>query len=260
MSISIWRDSKISKIEEFLPKNNNSKTLVYYASVGEKYSLLTNLSIKTLLTNGEYKGDILVFGDRYYKNIFGNRVKKVKIYGFDFENSSEAKYSFYVDKIKTEDYEQILYLDSDIEITSDISSLFFYSKGKLTYAIEHWHKHCNLPFNVYYASHNWTKEDYIKYGDKNLVNCGCFCIDAKLFKQFIAEWRTIASITPVFGSDQSSFNLIVFRELFDSKPFEKGVVDFNSTLATVPIELNYKNNILNHYIGKDKSVMINKLS
>ena len=254
-NVFIWRDSKIAsiekrKLEPIIEEIKKLRLLIYYTSFGELHATLTNISIQTLLSKGNYKGDILVFGDDYFinNNQFSVNVVKVKK---ELYHPCLLKV-FYADQIKAESYDQIMFIDSDIEVTNDIYSLF-QAKDKLLYCEEPYGIRRTFPKNYATANYGFTEEEFWKYGDKRVVNSGCFCIDAKLFRRFIEEWRNIMLEHSLqWGSDQSGLNLLICRELIPSEPFKMFLIQL------LHFFIEKKSAIMIHYVCETKNILLEK--
>ena len=255
MNIFNWRDEKIAnlnkaKLAPIIENINNQKLLVYYTSVGELHAILTNISIYSLLTKGEYKGDILVFGDDYFINHNEHNVKVIKVKQESYHPCNLRV--FYSEQIDVEKYDQIMYLDSDIEVINNIYSMFT-AKDNLLCVEESWGVRESFPRDYATASYGFTDEEFKQYGKKKVINSGQFCIDAKLFRQFISEWKKLALEHPlVWGSDQSSLNLLICRNLISTKLFDIGLVQILNFYTEK------KSSVMIHFICENKNIMLAK--
>jgi hypothetical protein len=246
---------QISSIKEISEKPIYSNNLIYYTSFGEQYEKLTNISIWTLLNNGRFRGEIIVIGDNHFENNNKNNVKVVNVEKEIGDLHPCFARIFFAHKINANQYNQIMYLDSDIEILNDINALFT-AKDNIIYTKEVY-KHKQLPFKGLCCSSSFTMEEYLKYGNEYLINCGSYCVDAKLFYKFISEWKNILSKhTLVFGIDQSTFNLLIYQNKFLSIAWDKSNISFDHQEKDGMFSA--INPIIKHYLESTKNNMLNK--
>ena len=244
MSIFDWRKGKLNK--------SDLKTLIYYITLGEQCAKLTSISIQTLLINGNYKGDILVFGDDYFIKNNKFDIEIIRVEQGDF-HVFDCKFIF-GEQIDHTKYDQIMYLDSDIEVLNNVYPLFT-AEGKLLHRVERWHKQKDEPYGSLLMSNLFTKEEYEQYKDNYISNAGQFCIDAKLFKQFIGEWKKLVSRNSLMlGNDQSGFNLLIYKNLIPNESWEDKFINFTRDKQLIlPKEV-----ILDHYFWKFKIELLKK--
>lgn len=200
--------------------------------------------------------DILVFGDKYFIEHNKYNVKVIEIGKQDYHPIFTR--IFCSDKIDISKYDQIMYLDSDIEVLNNIYSMFN-AKDKLLYAVE-WNTFIGMfPPKHECTSSCFTDREFIIYSNNNVVNSGTYCVDSKLFTKFMDTWKDLINKFPVkWGTDQSTLNLMVYKDLIECDYWEEGIIHFpeqkywRSTKTT-------GSEILCHYISDDKKeVMLTK--
>ena len=246
---------QISSIKEISEKPTYCNNLIYYTSFGEKYATLTNISIETLIDKGRYRGEIIVICDDYFEKNNANNVKTVNVQNEIGNLHPCFARIMFAHKINANQYEQIMYLDSDIEVLKDINPMFI-AKDKIVYTNEVF-THSQLPFKGLCCSSAFTMDEYLKYGSKLLVNAGSYCVDAKLFYSFIREWKKIMSDYKLtFGIDQSTLNLLIYRGSLKTEAWDKNIINFDHSIPQSIF--NTKEGIIKHYLEDTKENMILK--
>jgi hypothetical protein len=160
---------------------NNSKNLIYYTVSGDKnYLQLLNLSIESLTIFGKYKGDILLICDQVIKDnitIDYPNLKFMIVDEVDKNLSSGNKLRIY-EYENLSNYDNILFLDSDILIINDINIVFKESNlinDKFIVSSEIGLGHNNRVITNYgHAGELLTDDQKIIYKDVPCINAGCF--------------------------------------------------------------------------------------
>ena len=227
------------------------KTLVYFTSIGEKYAALTQIAVNTLITNGQYTGAIKVFCDDYFKSD-NKQVEIIKINPSGSYHLCNCKL-FCLLQIDFSQYDQILFLDSDIEVVKNIYPLFT-ADNCLLYAEEPWQKIKNQGFKDPCTSLCFSEAEYKEFAERQSINSGQFCFDARLGHKLLYEWFNIFSKTSmIFGAEQSALALLVFKQIIPVKRFEPEIVWFYG-IYNVP----QLNAIFIHYLTDAKRVLLQK--
>jgi len=198
------------------------KNLIYYTSVGEEYAFYTIASINSVLRYGNYKDDIFIFCDRgeYFSEFYENDNIHIFVVG---ETSPNDAYVLRVmvgvlKMIPTENYEQIMYIDSDILCAKDISSLFC-AKGSLRYVTEDTTRLMDNDKECAFSNFYFTNNEFEQIKKNKIINSGFWCIDAELFSSLMGAWYSMLQSkehpkNPV-GMDQSAFNKIIYTGLIE---------------------------------------------
>lgn len=228
--------------------------LIYYTSFGADFCTLTNISIQSLIKNGKFNGDIIVICDNIFYNNNKFNVKTILVK--EVELNPIFYRLLFADLINYKKYNQIMYLDSDIEVIGDISKMMVCDRNILV-ASEYNFQIGAFEFGHKTTSFAFTLEQYNKYEDEFVLNFGTYCIDSILFNDLIFFWKTklLEMNSPnVFGADQSIFNIILFENKIPFKRYENGIVEFHNVN-----KFNIKDNtVLLHYYGNSKKELIKK--
>ena len=155
--------------------------LIYYTISGDKkYLSLLELSIESLINFGKYKGDILLICDKFIKeniSIDYPNLKYMIVDEVDKSLSSGNKLRVYECEYLS-NYDNILFLDSDILIINDINPLFKESslvEEKFIVSSEIGLSHNNRVItNNGHAGELLTDNQKILYKDVPCINAGCF--------------------------------------------------------------------------------------
>jgi hypothetical protein len=154
--------------------------LVYYLLYGDdiKYFNMLKLSILTLVKNGNYKGDILIITDN-----INDRIKEIDIDNNvyvmvsnmnDF-NGTKSLFRYYIFNFEfIDNYDKILYIDTDVLISKDINHIFSINKGEFNFSIETYKKGLNDLCSAYYLLGDKL---YREIGDNIIINAGIFLFD-----------------------------------------------------------------------------------
>ena len=179
--VKAYEDSKLIHDEKIHLKLKSDKSnLVYYSVSGNKeYVKLVDLSINSLISNTNYTDDILIICDEFTKNSININYENLKfmiINDVDSNRSSGNKLRIF-EYTEISNYNNILYLDSDILISNDISNIFKESeliKDKFIVSSENVNKKLELIINDNWAGHLLTDDEKILYSDIPSINCGSF--------------------------------------------------------------------------------------
>ena len=165
------------------------KKLVYYLIYGNKYIFFESLiiSLKSLLINGLYNDDILIISDNKNINIYDKIInelpyikKYLSVININMSEfiGSKALYKFYIYKYnKVNNYDILMYIDTDIIINNDINSIFEKSDNKFSFSMEKTteyqlnnknKKNCCTGFGLL------TNEEKEKIDETEFINAGLF--------------------------------------------------------------------------------------
>ena len=207
--------------------------LIYYVCFGEKYKKYTAMSIWSLVNIGKYEGDIFVLGDICeFDNKYGINDKVTffnikddiqRLMNIDEKTSvishfqnTKALLQFYTN---INDYEFVLYLDSDVLInTSKINEMInSYSKGdKIVIQSDRstigGKRGINCGFNLF------TEEEIKRYGHIGLCS-GVVGFPVKKFGvNFLNLWNSKNKELGYSNSDQGNLHWVIAK--FYEKDFK----------------------------------------
>ena len=190
------------------------KNLVYYTvGYSPSYVDITELSIRTLRTFG-WSGDVMILCDQSLVEQCRQRISNVIIHsGSDSKTPHEASMRkltiFDVPDIDT--YDRVLFLDSDIIVHVDVSTLFpLVANPNLLYvSTESTNQDCHR--HLYFSLENYTVGQLQHYKDNSVhvFNAGTFAFirDNVMREHFAAVRAMIASHTGPFFYEQSFLNV-----------------------------------------------------
>ena len=244
------------------------KNLIYYTCSGEEFSNYALLSIQSLLKNGNFSGTIFIFCDKENEKIFRfQNNKNIFVFPFIGDNYQHMKRiecaDFIINLNNFNSFSQIMYLDSDILIQKDINDMFcaddclMYMEQTIIGDKEIVNEEGIFKKNNIFSTYFYTDDEYEKFKKLPLINNGQYCIDAKLFKYFIEEWKLLMNTATIkeFGIDQSSFNKLIRTNIINSKMWNEEYVYFVKNGFTESEEKKSKAKII-HYLHKTKKQMI----
>jgi len=179
------------------------KKLVYYLIYGDnnKFYDMLIVSLKSLLINGLYNDDILIISDdneniNIYDKII-NELPYIKKYlsviniNMNEFIGSKALYKFYIYKYdKINNYDILMYIDTDIIVVNNINSIFEKSDNRFSFSME-------------------------KIITKNYGCCTGFCLLTDEEKEKIDKTEFINSGLFIFKP--TNINLNLCKIIFDSK-------------------------------------------
>lgn len=235
------------------------KNLIYFSvGINSVYAEMAKLSIKTIDNSNSDFLDILVITD---KNFYEDNFKFFDRPNFyihivdDIKNPDEVCFNktriFDFENIN--DYENILYLDSDILINYNLNYLFKKCKkdSKLYSVVEDYsiENHRRIQFGF----ENYSQEDIDFFRNKKIYtfNCGMFLFkNSYLMRKNFNEVRNlINNHQGNFFSDQSFMNYYFnTRNLVDTKKIKKDV----DCVFVVEENINYINDFnqkIYHFLG-----------
>lgn len=223
-------------------KFDNRKHLIYITAWGTQYRELSNMLIHSLKTTGEYKDKIYLFTDSLsdLKYLNDTQIKTIIPNIPELNNKSYNTAWLRLDILKyidTTAFDQIMYLDADILCLKPIEPMFD-AFGCLRFVNE------GVPARVApkYNLDHYNKEEYEYYSKMSSINSGQYCVDSKLFIEYMNKWKSL--LTKSDQLDQSAFNYMIRKNLIKSKSWHLTFVQFWN-------ENNLKN-ILIHFPHKDK--------
>lgn len=130
-------DRKFLEACNFSSDVKGNKNLLYYAVFGVDYTMLLELSLKTLINNEQHKNfDVLFITDVYTLKLIRS-IECLKEFNWDYYlvsqpqdgvDASIAKLKIY-SYPKIQDYSKILFIDTDVICKGDFSEVFKASTG-----------------------------------------------------------------------------------------------------------------------------------
>lgn len=208
------------------------KDLVYYTiGYSPSYVDITELSIRTLRMFG-WSGDIMILCDESLRELCTQRIANVEIVTFpDSKTPQEAsmrKVTIF-DVPGIEMYDRVLFLDSDIVVHVDVSTLFArVTNPELLYvSTESTDQGCHR--HVYFSLENYTEDQlqHFKRHSVHVFNAGTFAFvrGVTMQQHFAAVRGMIAAHKGNFFYEQSFLNVyfntrgITDRSLFSSERY-----------------------------------------
>ncbi|NCN28391.1 hypothetical protein GW915_12560 [bacterium] len=169
-----------------------------------------------------------------------------------YTNAKELKFCLH-EFIDANLYDVLLYLDTDIVVRSDISTLFqYFRKNTFVGHIEYPYKSMaavsalgglggyEIPLSAYFSP---------------CINTGVFLVDTKLLPSVLMKWKKMRDSWPRKGKfyDQPAFNALVSEGQIEFEAFPPYIVSLD-----FPIQLNLDQRIADH-IFRDKTRALEKM-
>lgn len=225
------------------------KPLVYYCSFGREEGFeCLNISIKSLRFYGKYCGDIKIITDRTvkilkekYDHIIDDNVHILPYKAIDHIDFMSARFDSPLYE-EIDNYQPILYLDTDIIISSPIDDLFYDIIKDNTSDISVL-KETDHPFSEKYWGRELFEEDsYSKIPDYGFsTGIILYRNNERLKNSFLAVRKTIERQSLIFGHrdifrcyDQPIANYIMHKfEKTDYRIMEKYACNYDSSKESV---------------------------
>ena len=174
------------------------------------YKFQLQNSLKTLLKQGQYTGDIIILTGKQFdeKSLLEFPVKIKKCLK---DNISIYCQRIYIDQyVDLTIYSHILYLDVDTLFHKDVSELF--NADHLLFVEEYKTiRDCTREDLILACTKFFTQDELKLLMDCRAINNGQFVLPIASFRDFFQQWQSILGSYSGWGYDQSSFNALVRR-------------------------------------------------
>jgi hypothetical protein len=191
-------------------KPERPRTLIYLASLGAAvYRCMTELLVRSLRGPGNYRGPILVFTNNGFQS--GDGATDVISLSADldhfaiFETKARA-----AESIRAEDFDKLLFMDSDMLAIDDVAPLFEHSDAAVCGMVEKPWSRMSDPSCGECLTAAERRRARRRWG----INTGLLCTPAPIFRETMALWaeefrRRYTQDT--CWMDQSPFNALVLN-------------------------------------------------
>lgn len=201
------------------------RDLIYFFVRAHEYRLMLVECIKSLRGPGKFTGDILVFTESLCPIMSALAACGVEVLVADWMRTSPIM----LDRVVAaqhirfpQRYRTITLLDSDILAFNDIAPLIS-DENHVRFMEEPWQTYGQLaaghPTDMYLSA--MSADERVRCASKNPINVGHVTWPGHTHRELLAAWlATLAGSPQVWGADQASFNAIIRRDLFASRPYE----------------------------------------
>lgn len=191
------------------------RRLIYQIAFGDNCRELCRMSVKSLRSAGQYAGDVIVFSDKDFRVDAKVVVVPPET---DWQRQCSARMTLGL-TLPLDDYDAILYADTDVLFLADVSPLFedmqFMRAMSEPHAMGYHHP----------ANGHLTVEEQ-RDAKLNAINAGVVAGGREAFRAALRVWLEVYQ-TPVANThfrDQSSLNAAVYRGLIPFKHYPREVV------------------------------------
>lgn len=230
-------------------------TLLYLVSIdwgdeenSDVFEAMTNVCIRTIRNAGQYDGDIILITDKPYlyddNNLIDYTVTPVKecqTYG------DVMLHKFMMSQLINENnYDSILYLDTDIVAINDINPLFKLPNDNILFAEE-------FPINFITNIDFLTEEEREEAKGIPRINAGTFVCDGNVYHDYMERMEYTVRDHIKQGldpADQLPITAMILRDKLEYDNIPHGWVEFPLAAKTVgPPPVITKDTKLLHFIG-----------